>query len=142
MSDGGQQLAPGAARPQAIVHETFEAFRLLKGGEMRFEFAKPTLEECRDLCAAGTPHKALFVVKRTDQLSGAVTLHLYAVRQKSRGTVVIRDHVPKRVFPRYAEHVTDIRIVDPQYPDEAARRIGWPLGLTRPIANADSGNAA
>lgn len=115
-----------ASRPERMVDETFEAFRLLRDGEMRFEHTKPTLEECRDLAALGTPHKQQFAVKHTDLRSGAVTLHVYQVKQKSTPRWVYVDHVPQRAYDRYAEEVSVVRIVEPQYPDEIARRVAFP----------------
>lgn len=126
------EIVAETRRPQPIVAETFEAFLLLRDGEMRFDNTKPTFDECRDLCAAGTPHKGQFVVKRTNHLSGAVTLHLFQIRQGAR-KYVVRDHVPGWVQDPYPDHLADIRVVEPQYPDEAARRVGSPVGPVRAV---------
>lgn len=123
-------------RPEALVHETFEGFRLLQSGEMRFECVKPTFEECRDLCAAGTPHKQQFIVRRTDHQSGAVMLHVFQIRQGERQ---YRGVLEGYVRQRRAEEISVIRVVEPQYPDETARVVGWPVGASRAVSNIERG---
>jgi hypothetical protein len=94
-------------RPQRLARETFEAFRLNDDGRPS---PLPTcsgasLGDCATDAAQLCLHKERFMVRRTDALTGEVTLHFYAVKQKSAPVWI----GGKSLRPLYAEHLFDLK---------------------------------
>jgi hypothetical protein len=105
-------------RPQRLVHETFEAFRVKDSGEVFSDLrgnptpiaTADTLKECADAATIQCSHKAQFVIRHTDQRTGEVVLHIFQVRQKATPTYVYSDYQTRRVQPLYSEKVASVRV--------------------------------
>lgn len=94
-------------RPQPLRTETFEAFRLLDDGRMQpLVTESRTLSEAVEQAATLSLHKERFAIRRTDVETGAVTLHVYAVKQRSNATW----NGKAMVRPLYADWLLDLRL--------------------------------
>lgn len=106
-------LAPATPRAERYATTEFAAFRSCDSGTRwrtypLGEIGQPaTLDEA--LTAALTCGKALYqkdrlIIRETFD-DGRVTVHVYAIKQRSRPDYVHVDHVTRAVKRLYAEHV-------------------------------------
>jgi hypothetical protein len=115
---GANPSAVANPRPQRIVNETFDAFRIKPDGEVYADLrgdpepmcSADTLEQCAADAAIRCVHKAQFAVRHTDCRTGEVVLHIYQVRQKSTPTYLYKDYLTTRVHPLYPEKIASVRI--------------------------------
>jgi hypothetical protein len=98
--------------PRAIPYapKTFTAFRITNGRTHPMPFAgdPETVDQAKDLALIGPKlicHKDHLLIRETDE-DGATTLHLFAIKQRSKPDYV-RDGFTTRAVKRlYAELVT------------------------------------
>jgi hypothetical protein len=99
-----------------MVHETFTVWRVR---DMKWHNADPEMigrgmdfDGAVEMGALHTVHKGQFFVRRENEQTGAVTLHFYAIKQKSAALLrrsTCGAHFVK-VRPEYAEHMFDLRV--------------------------------
>ena len=114
-----EQMLTGAPRPVILVHHSFDAFRMLPGGQAHpVEFAAETLSDAVTLTLMRCQHRDFFVIRETETLSGKQTLHWFTVKRKSTARYVVVDHVTRPVHDLYAEHLFDLAVTsfDPVTP--------------------------
>jgi hypothetical protein len=112
-------------RPERMVAETFDAFRLKSNGTMVPHRADGTpipvctaenLDDCVAEMTMQCTHKAQFVVRQTDHRTGETWLHIYQIKQQSKPSYELRHHKYERVNSLYPERVAVVRL-----PAEAPR---------------------
>lgn len=100
-------------RPQILPRETFETFSISESALSGIGRAQ-LLDDHEDLAEAvqsatmRVPHKAKFMVRQTNMLTGAVMLKFYAVKKKSVPNYRYHEYQTRAVHDRYAEHLFDL----------------------------------
>ena len=96
-------FAPADSRAVALG-PSFAAWRVLSDGKAQaIEVVATTLAEAVDQAKVQCAHKDVFVIRVTDALTAETKAHFFAVKRKSQGRWVVRDHVPTKVHDQYAE---------------------------------------
>lgn len=92
-----------------LVTETFAAFRVRDNGEAILIDHFATFDEALEMAVVSSVHKSKLAIRRTNEMTGEVTLHLYAVRKRSKPVYQYRDYITTRIQPLYAEHLLDLK---------------------------------
>jgi hypothetical protein len=105
--------APAFAPQLAAIGDSFAAWRSLYNGSCQpFVITATTLDAAVEQACAGCFHKDVLFVLHTAGLSGKSTLHIFAIKQRSRPNYVRSSHgahfVQQR--PLYADKITSIQV--------------------------------
>lgn len=99
-----------------VIGDTFDVWRVhssvLVPGEMSLISAASDEASAREMGLLSSAHKAIFAVRRVNELTGVAMLSFYTVRQQSKP---VYRRVPGmahdvQVRPKYADHLFDLRI--------------------------------
>ncbi len=102
-------LAPDTARASRYSAKTYAAFRVSDGRTDRLRLNAPAsltaaVGDAQLLCL----HKETLLIRETDEETGAVKLHLYAIKRRSAPDYVHEGFVTRRVQRLYAEKLCEI----------------------------------
>jgi len=104
-----QSLQRRIDRPQVYSTSEFRGFRVvddrtypLKSLLLEGSKVPSTLADAVEAAKVWLFHKDTLVIRETDTITGAVKLHLFAIKRQSTPTYVYRDHVQHRVHRLYA----------------------------------------
>lgn len=109
---GRSSTDAGATRASVYSAKSFTAFRVSDGKHtipLALSGAPRTLDDALAAAMVRTFHKDQLVIRETDEETGKVALHLYAIRRRAPQWIhQPGDILPKRVADHYADPLCSI----------------------------------
>lgn len=107
-----QIITAPSSRPTPYTGKTFAAFRITDAPErtypVRITGTPSTLDQAVTESIGTFIFKEKLLIRETDEQTGKVTLHLFAIKRRSQPDYVWNGHRQERVHRLYAERVCSV----------------------------------